>query len=291
MPTQVSPQGSYLLFDRTNPSLLVFDYINVAEIHNSTIPSSNLLNPPTVFQLRTLADTHEFNLAYNASDPIRAITGATLAAQIVQALNNTVTTGGKNPLNIQFGAYGGFQSFFGLANLTNTNSDFYGIPDYASTMTFELFTTASPEPFPALEDLGVRFLFHNGTTGNNSVPVAYPLFGQSNTTLSWNDFVKGMDAFAVGSQSQWCEACGNSTGVCASPQSNPGPVVGGGSGSGNGGSGGISKAVAGVIGAMVTLAVILGVEALIVLVVGLRLVRKNRVGGGAGTGNTVEPKA
>ena len=156
-------------------------------------------------------------------------------------------------------------------------------------MTFELFTTAAPDPFPAAEDLSVRFLFHNGTTGNNSVPVAYPLFGQSATTLPWNDFVKGMNAFAVGSQSQWCEACGNSTGVCASAEnnSNPGPVVGGGSGSG------ISKAVAGVIGAMVTLAVILGVEGLVMLVAGLRLVRKNRVGGGGAgtTGNAVEPKA
>lgn len=156
-------------------------------------------------------------------------------------------------------------------------------------MTFELFTTAAPEPFPAVADLSVRFLFHNGTTGNNSVPVAYPLFGQSNTTLSWNDFVSGMNAFAVGNQSQWCQACGNTTGVCASPDSsNPGPDVGG---SGSGGSGGISKAVAGVIGAMVTLAVILGVEGLIMLVAGLRLVGKNRVGGGAVTGEAVTPKA
>ena len=102
--------------------------------------------------------------------------------------------------------------------------------------------------------------------------------------------MNGMDAFAVGSQSQWCEACGNSTGVCASPESNPGPAVGG-SGTGSGGGGGVSKAVAGVIGAMVTLAVILGVEGLVMLVAGLRLVRKNRAGGGAGTGAAVTPKA
>lgn len=40
-------------------------------------------------------------------------------------------------------------------------------------------------------------------------------------------------------------------------------------------SGSISKAVAGVIGAMATLAVILGVEGLILLVGGLRLVSKS----------------
>lgn len=266
----------------------IFDYINVAEIHNTTIPSSSILTNDTLLQIRTLADTHEYNLAYNASDPIRAMTGATLAAQIVQALNTTVAGAGKTPINIQFGAYGGFQSFFGLAELTQANPDFYGVPDYASTMTFELFTNAAPSPFPAPEDLGVRFLFHNGTTGNNSVPVAYPLFGQSNTTLSWSDFVSGMNKFAVGSQSAWCEACGNSTGVCASPTTSAsGSSASGGSGSS---SGGISKTVAGVIGAMVTLAVILGVEATIMLIAGLRVVRKNRLTAGATQGN-VAPKA
>ena len=238
------------------------------------------MDPATLFQLRTLADTHEFNLAYNASDPIRAITGATLAAQIVQALNTTISTQGKTPLNIQFGAYGGFQSFVALANLTSANSDFYGIPDYASTMTFELFTNVAPSPFPRPEDLNVRFLFHNGTTGNNSVPVAYPLFGQSSTTLSWNDFVHGMNGFAIGNQSVWCDACGNTTGICASGSGGPSGPGSAGSSSGNGsGSNGVSKAVAGVIGAMVTLAVILGVEALIILIAGLRLVRKNRLTG------------
>ena len=143
-------------------------------------------------------------------------------------------------------------------------------------MTFELVTNASvpsPSAFPAPEDISVRFLFHNGTTSNSSTPVAYPLFGQPALELPWTDFVKGMNAFAVGDQVDWCQACGNSTGVCASvaPQGFPGP------GESNDGGRGISKAVAGVIGAMVTLAVILGVEALVFLGAGLRLVRKNRL--------------
>jgi hypothetical protein len=61
---------------------LVFDYVHVSEIHNATIPSSNLLTPEVLFQLQTLADNHEYNLAYNASETIRAIAGSTLAAQI-----------------------------------------------------------------------------------------------------------------------------------------------------------------------------------------------------------------
>lgn len=274
----------------------IFDYLNVAEIHNATIPSSDLLTPETLFQIRTLADTHEFNLAYNATDPIRAVAGATLAAQIVTALNTTITSNGTaTPINIQFGPYGSFQSFFGLANLTSLGADWIGIPDYASTMTFELFTDVAPTPFPAVDDLQVRFYWHNGTTGNTSTPTAYPLFGQQSLTLGWNDFVTGMNTFAIGSQSDWCNACGNTTGVCASSSltspSSGGKAGSGATSSGSGsGSEGVSRPVAGVIGAFVTLAVVLGVEALIMLVAGLRLVSKKRMGAGAREG-AVKPMA
>lgn len=153
-------------------------------------------------------------------------------------------------------------------------------------MTFELFTDVAPTPFPTPDDIQVRFLWHNGTTGNTSTPTPYPLFGQQNLTLSWNDFVSGMNAFAVGSQADWCKACGNSTGVCAAASTLTSPSSGGSaSASKTGGSGGgVSRPVAGVIGAMVTLAVVLGVEGLIMLVAGLRLVGKNRLGAGAREG-------
>jgi hypothetical protein len=69
---------------------LVFDYVHVSEIHNATIPSGDLLTPEVLFQLQTLADNHEFNLAYNATDSIRAIAGSTLAAQIGKFLIRTI---------------------------------------------------------------------------------------------------------------------------------------------------------------------------------------------------------
>lgn len=200
-----------------------------------------------------------------------------------------MTSEGKTPLNVQFGAYGGFQSFFGLANLTDANANFFGVPDYASTMTFELVTNVAPSPFPKVEDLGVRFFFRNGSASNDSEPIAYPLFGQQNTTLSWNDFAAGINKFAVGSQAHWCEACGNSTGVCASGRANASSTSAK-DGEGGGGSGGISKVVAGVIGAMVTMAVILGVEALIMLVAGLRLVSKKNMLAGV-RDDAMAPKA
>ncbi len=272
----------------------IFDVLNVASIHNATFQSSSLLTSSTLSQLRALADSHEFALAYNSSDPIRAITGAVTAAEVVNALNATITSasaagksnGGAPKVTIQFGAYAGMLSFFGLAKLTATSEDFYGVPDYASSLSWELLTNSSavaddPSKFPSsANDISVRFLFHNGTTSNFSEPIAYPLFGQDKTALPWSEFVKGMNAFSISGQRAWCDACGNSTGVCAPLNSSPGSSSAAGGANGSGGEGGrMSKAVAGVIGAMVTLALILLVELAVVFGAGLRVVRKGRRGG------------
>lgn len=231
------------------------------------------------FQARQLADLHEWNLAYNSSDPIRAIVGSTLAAQIVEGLNTTITGAGTSKFQIQFGPYANFQSFFGLAQLPAASPDFYGVPDYTSSMTFELFTDGEANPFPATGDIKVRFLFHNGTTSNSSEPTPFPLFGQKELALPWQTFADSMNKFAISDQGQWCTACGNTTGVCASAAP-PATTTMATTGSG---SKGVSKAVAGVIGAIVTLAVVLGLAVLVMVVGGMRLVSKKRMNAGSST--------
>lgn len=285
----------------------IYDLLNVASIHNSSsnFPNADLLTPDTFFQARTLADQHEFGLAYNASEPIRAVTGSIIAGQVVEALNGTITGKGKNKFNIQFGAYAGMLSYFGLAQLTEVDADFFGVPDYASSLTWELVTnaTVSDASFPAETDISVRFYFHNGTTSEASQPVEFPLFGTNQSPLPWSDFTAAMAKFSISGQPQWCQACGNSTGVCSPSAlgianstvdtSSSGDI------SSQSGNGGISKAVAGVIGAMVTLGVILGLELLVILAGGYRLVSKKRLTRSVshdsspdrmGRGN-VEPKA
>lgn len=271
----------------------VYDLVNVAEIHNASINSSDLLTNDTLFQLRTLADSHEFGLAYNSSDDMRAIAGMQLAAEIVDYLNSTVTAFAKknNKLGIQFGAYATFLSFFGLANLTAASENFYGVNDYASSMVFELYTEAdvsSTSP-PSADDLRVRFLFHNGTSDNQTAPTVFPLFGQSDDSVSWNAFTGNLSKFSVSTTEEWCTKCGNFTGTCAA-YAPGGSSSSSSSGSGSGGSH-ISTAVGGVIGAMVTLAVILGAEALIMLLGGLRLVSKKRLAGAGANGSAGAVKA
>lgn len=258
----------------------IWDLLNVASIHNAsaTIPDESIMT-----ELKYLADQHEFGLAYNELEPVRAITGSIIAAEVLEALNLTITSKGKSKLNIQFGAYAGMLSFFGLSNLTTANPDFYGIPDYASSLVWELVTNAtnvSSTSWPSNDEIYVRFLFHNGTTSNISEPVVYPLFNTNQSLLPWGDFANGMNKFSIPDQQSWCQACGNTTGVCSDAYlSGDGSVDGAASGTGSNGSGsgGMSKAVAGVIGAMVTLAVILLIEGAIILLGGFRLVSKKRL--------------
>jgi hypothetical protein len=238
-----------------------------------------VLDNSTLFQLRTLADHHEFGLAYNSSDNARAISGMQFAAEVVKYLNSTITSAGKQKLGIQFGAYATFLSFFGLSNLTAASEDFYGVNDYASSMVFELFGngTGSRSGLPSADDLQIRFFFHNGSSAASVEPTVFPLFGGSELAIPWTTFASKMGGFSVGTTEEWCKACGNTTGACAAYAGSGDSGSASASSSSSGSSGGISKAVAGVIGAMVTLGVILGLEALIVLVGGFRLVSKKRL--------------
>lgn len=249
----------------------IFDLINVAQIHNTSISSESLLTEPTVDELYNLASIHEWNLAYNSSAPVRSIAGSVLAGQIMEALTPLAEREAGNPkLNIQFGAYGTFMAFFGLAKLYKAHTDFMGICDYASSMVFELVTNATD---PTTDDVSVRFYFSNGTAAENE-PTLFPLFGQDKTTLSWDDFKTGMTDFAIEDTDHWCKLCGNTDSTCSNSTSSSNSDDAS-SQSSDDSDNGISKPVAGVIGALVTLAVILGLQAAALLFGGLRLVKKS----------------
>lgn len=62
----------------------------MAEIHNASIPNSDALTSSTLDQLSALANAHEWGLAYNASDNIRAMAGMQLAGEVLSYLNSTL---------------------------------------------------------------------------------------------------------------------------------------------------------------------------------------------------------
>ena len=227
----------------------IFDLINVARIHNA---SSNAVDvsEDDLARLRTLADSAEFGLNYNASQPARAVGAKTLSGAVLAQLNQTVATGGKLKFSLLAGSYDTFLAFFGLTGLADRNANFTGLPGYAATMAFELFSDGG-DSFPAEEDLRVRWLFKNGTDGDLT---AYPLFGQDQEVLSYADFRKEMDSIAISDVGTWCDVCSAKIDFCAAYDDDN--EASGSESENKKSGGGISNAVAGVIGAVVTLAVV-----------------------------------
>ncbi|KAK0632900.1 histidine acid phosphatase [Immersiella caudata] len=244
------------VYDLESPSDLsyakaydVFDLINVARIHNATSPARDVTEDQ-LFQLRTLADSAEFGYNYNRTQRARSIHAETLAAGILAQLNKTVSSAGKLKFSLLAGSYDTMLAFFGLTNLTSASPDFFGLPGYASTMAFELFSPETETSFPAdpSASLRVRFRFQNGTESSLD---AFPLFGGNEVSLSWPEFVDRMQPRAITTAAKWCATCGGKADFCAAYADGEGNAN-----ATSASSGGMSNAVAGVIGAMVTLGMV-----------------------------------
>lgn len=230
----------------------VFDLLNVASIHNASVAPS--IDPDTLTSLRYLANEWEWNNNYNTTDPIRSIGGMALAGRIIERLASSVSSSGTtNKFNLLAGSYDTFLAFFGITNLTSASSNFTGLPNYAASMTFELY---SDEPtFPSAAnintDLYVRFLFRNGSDSSDDL-TPYPLFGQNDLALPYGEFVERLSARAVTDIGQWCSMCGSLAEFCIGGNSTAPSSSSSSSSSGSN----LSNAAAGGIGAAVTSAVI-----------------------------------
>jgi prostatic aicd phosphatase len=164
-------------------------------------------------------------------------------------------------------------AFWGLTGLSNTSVDFTGLPDYASTMTFEL---RRPSNATGFNDLFVRFGFRNGSLP--SAPLNnFPMFGKSDIDMPWSTWSQSMANISISSDKVWCNLCASPLGFCSGYATSSGSATAGGSGNGNttstsGGatasnnsSIGLSNAAAGGIGAGVTIGVIALIEGIAAL--------------------------
>lgn len=240
----------------------IFDLLNVARIHNA---SSTPISDADLFQLRTLADAAEFASSYSPTDAARSTGARTFAGAVLAQLTKTVASAGALKFSLLAGSYDTFLGFAGLADLTAASADFFGLPEYASTMAFELVSAGAGGSL-ATDDLRVRFLFRNGTEG---ALTAFPLFGGKEESLGWAEFVQKMQAIAITTVEGWCGACQSEVDFCKVYQGD-GEVAAK-------KEGGMSSAVAGVVGAMVTLGVVALVGGFVFLVV-----RRRRSGGEKG---------
>ncbi len=191
-------------------------------------------------------------------DMIRAISGRTLAAKVLQRLKlNMASHGSTNKLNLMFGSFDPMIAFFALSGLVNGPSadNFEALPNPGAAMVFELFSNGGNGSYPSAHDLWVRFLYRNSSTPDTPF-VEYSLFGNGNSqsVMRYSDFASGMQAISLDNIAAWCNVCGSINLFCAALQSNAGGSSGSPStGYSSGGGGGkIDPVVAGVIGAAVT---------------------------------------
>lgn len=232
----------------------VFDLLNVASIHNRTVVTAPFETEPfsidsaDLDQLRYYANEWEWNHNYNASEPDRSIGGMTLAGGILHQLDMTVKGSAKVKFSLMAGSYDTFMSFFGLANLTAASPDFMGLPNYAASMAFELF---SDEQHFKEEDLMVRFYFRNGT-GESQDLNPFPLFGEDRVDLPYAEFVRELRGRSIYSLEQWCATCAATEDFCVAANKTATATTS----SDNGSDTNLSNTAAGGIGAAVTLAVV-----------------------------------
>jgi hypothetical protein len=170
-------------------------------------------------------------------------------------------------------------SLLSLITADSENKNFQSIPSYGSAMVFELFSTGENADFPSdPDDLWVRFSFHNATSNDAKAFTSSPIFGNgpTHTDMPWNEFASQMDKIAM-DVSAWCTSCNSASPFCRGSEAvgrRPGPSTLPSASSTQ--SLKLSPAVAGAIGAVVTLVVATLLFAINMLLAGIRFHRVQR---------------
>ncbi|KAJ4367280.1 hypothetical protein N0V83_006861 [Neocucurbitaria cava] len=273
-------------------ALEIADYLTYQYTHNSTI--YHLLANDSEYagvydKVRHLADQETWYLYGNTSTSAannQAIPGKTLAAAILNQFELVITdqtyggdlTDSSYPLTLYIGDHEPMISLLSLIMADHHDSNFRALPPFASSIVFELFSTGANASFPTnKEDLWVRFYFHNGTDFSANQMIAFPIFGNgpSRTDMPWAEFQNAFEGIQMETLTQWCRSCDSPSLFCwgAGETSNVSVVIPGSDGEKS--KGNVSPVVAGVIGAVVTLAVAALLFALAMLLGGVRLHRRS----------------
>lgn len=269
-------------------AIQVAEYLSYQYAHNSTI--YNLLSNESRYdgvleKARLLASEQAWyrfgntSTAGSASNS-QAIAGMTLASSVISQFYALVVdrnsagdpTDISYPLKFVFGEYEAMISLISLVMADYHNVYFHSIPEFGSAIIFELFSTGSNVQFPMdEEDLWVRFSFHNGTGYENNQLIAFPIFGNgpSGTDMPWLEFKRRMLDISIGDIANWCDTCDSDVIFCRGVNMNNITLIVPGREQRHR----VSPAVAGVIGAIVTLAVAALLFALAMLVGGIRFHR------------------
>ncbi|KUJ22936.1 histidine acid phosphatase-like protein [Mollisia scopiformis] len=254
----------------------LYEYALFEYTHNGTIANSSEFTTTDLELLYSLASAQQWTFNTPSEDAtIQAMAGRTYASKVLEQFShNIASSGSTDKLSLLFGSFEPFLGFFALSNLATGPSAgrFNSLPLHGSTMTFELFSFATPSdgnlstPFPDVGDLRVRFLYRNGT-GDSDTLIEYALFGRGNSEadMSWTDFVQGMGEFSLNDLVDWCTECNTASLFCEALEDSQSTNSSSSSTANSSGSSRISPTIGGVIGAAVTVALMIIVAAALLL--------------------------
>ncbi|KAJ6139550.1 hypothetical protein N7471_006036 [Penicillium samsonianum] len=249
-------------------AVTISEYLDYEVVHNDSLLES--LNQADILRARSLADQYVWRTNSQQSSSSGSvigvaspIAGQTLASSILEAFDlNIQESGTRQKMTLLFGGDEpavALSSLVGLANQHQPN--FFSRLVRGGSFVFELYSFEDSSnlypSYPGIDNLYVRFLLHNGTD-NTTEFESYSLFGHSpsRASIPYTEFQSELETFAVASTQEWCLRCNAQTVFCngvldpsvSQPKKNKG----------------MAPAVAGVIGAVITLAVV-GLAAVIVL--------------------------
>ncbi|BCS19178.1 uncharacterized protein APUU_12006S [Aspergillus puulaauensis] len=239
----------------------ISEFLDYQVVHNESLLHN--LGKEDVDRARWYAGQYVYETNGNTSSSdavkdgrIRAIAGQGLASNVLNAFESSIKgQGAHGKMTLRFGSSQTAVSFASLLQLDNRqNANFTSLPNQGASFVLELFSLES-ESYPTFPDpsqLYVRFIFRNGTGADFR---SYPLFGYSpsRTVLPYSEFQDNMQSMTLGSIADWCQRCNSSAVFCSgvvpagkSSVSNPDKKD----------KGGMHPAVAGVVGAAVTVGVL-----------------------------------
>ncbi|KAK3343938.1 histidine phosphatase superfamily [Lasiosphaeria hispida] len=254
---------------------LLYDYASFQYTHDNETREN--ITEGEMSMMARFASTEQRNKNANLSisgstegDMIRAIAGRTMASKTVALFIESIRSGGStNKLNLAFTSFEPFVAFFALSKLIvgDHAAEFKPLPEPGAVMLFELFSIGGGETeFPSTDKLWVRFLYRNGTDPGDEL-TTYSIFGNTETRMPFNKFAKAVQDFGIGTISQWCRVCDSVSLFCQGLSSNTGSGSSPTPFAGSGHTGTVSPAIAGVIGAAVTVAVV-GIAVLAAILMG-----------------------
>ncbi|KAK0705165.1 histidine phosphatase superfamily [Lasiosphaeris hirsuta] len=254
---------------------LLYDYASFQYTHDNETREN--ITEGEMNMMARFAATEQRNKNANLSvsgstegDMIRAVAGRTMASKTVALFIESIRSGGStNKLNLAFTSFEPFVAFFALSKLVvgNHAAEFKPLPEPGAVMLFELFSIGGGDTeFPSTDKLWVRFLYRNGTDPGDEL-TTYSIFGNSETRMPFNKFAKAVQEFGIGTISEWCRVCDSVSLFCQGLSSSIGSGSSPSPFAGSDHTGAVSPAIAGVIGAAVTIAVV-GIAVLAAILMG-----------------------